>query len=726
MGNKKYVIVGYVILVFIILILTLHLRQKYNQVKESEMNRLTAEALLESYTDNTRAIRIIEAAYKKGLPEPSSRTYQVLSEIGYSSFSRPFYIVKLEHNGPINSANFSLDENKKLTVLTASEDGTIKRWSLYGHLLFKFKIHTSRITQVTFSIDGRKALIASADGTAKLLNLKDESIKIFRHHGVVSSAVFSPKGERILTGSWDKTAKLWDLEGRLLVDIQGHNQALSSAVFSPDGKFILTASWDRSASVWDLNGNKIASMNHDSGLSDAQFFPDNKTILSASDDGVVKVWNLQENLLFEDKNNSIISAIAISPDGKNFCASSEDGFCRIWHSDKQKWKLASELKQDGVATTVEFSRNNSHIITSSSDGKARIYKINGELQAVLPHSKAVLSASLSADGTLAITSSEDGTAKMWELKNDLVSVIEPKQGEVSRALYSQDGKKILVAFADNVVNLYDECKDKNTEYKLNKDSHVSSIAMSFDGKSVLACSSLGEVKKWDMEGKLNNEKYFSNDFVLATLFTPDGKRILLNLASGKSVIWSFLDNSEINLKHESPISISAVSTQGDKILTISDDLITKIWDMNGVELNRFKIEAQAMNAGFSEDGKLIRLILKSGKIKEWGINGLPGKEIMLSEQPVHSAVFSSNSDRILLGMEDGRSLLYSIDGKLLGESKFHKTPISYISYSSKGMKFITISRDSAIVQATPEGILGWLKDSRIPELNGKYPEKKFD
>jgi WD40 repeat protein len=62
--------------------------------------------------------------------------------------------------------------------------------------------------------------------------------------------VFSPDGTRILTASSDKTAKLWDLEGKLLADLEGHKGSVYSAMFSPDGTRILTASFDNTAKVW--------------------------------------------------------------------------------------------------------------------------------------------------------------------------------------------------------------------------------------------------------------------------------------------------------------------------------------------------------------------------------------------------------------------------------------------------------------------------------------------
>ena len=70
------------------------------------------------------------------------------------------------------------------------------------------------------------------------------------HQSIVRSASFSPDGQHIVTASSDKTARVWDLHGRSLATLQGHQSAVTSASFSPDGQHIVTASSDKTARVW--------------------------------------------------------------------------------------------------------------------------------------------------------------------------------------------------------------------------------------------------------------------------------------------------------------------------------------------------------------------------------------------------------------------------------------------------------------------------------------------
>jgi WD40 repeat protein len=65
------------------------------------------------------------------------------------------------------------------------------------------------------------------------------------HQELVNSASFSPDGKRIVTTSVDNTAKVWDISGKLIATLTGHQDYVNSASFSPDGKRIVTASWTK-------------------------------------------------------------------------------------------------------------------------------------------------------------------------------------------------------------------------------------------------------------------------------------------------------------------------------------------------------------------------------------------------------------------------------------------------------------------------------------------------
>ena len=85
--------------------------------------------------------------------------------------------------------------------------------------------------------------------------------RVLKHSDSVNSVAFSPDGKSILTGSDDNSARLWDLKGNTIQVFEGHSNTVSSVAFSPDGKSILTGSWDNSARLWPIYWERLNPQN---------------------------------------------------------------------------------------------------------------------------------------------------------------------------------------------------------------------------------------------------------------------------------------------------------------------------------------------------------------------------------------------------------------------------------------------------------------------------------
>jgi WD40 repeat protein len=470
-----------------------------SRVQKQLVRSLISEASLVLRTDNTKAIRIAEAAYnKKAFRRPPPTLLQVLIDAAASTYERPFYRANMLHDGNVNTIAFSPDETR---ILTASDDKTAKLWDLKGNGKIVLKQHTDAVKSAVFSPDGMRILTASDDKTAKLWNLEGKILAIYKHNSPVKSAVFSPDGTRMLTASDDHTARLWNLKGTLET-MYKHPGPVYSAAFSPDGKKIVTASSNAVVKVWDVKGELLA--------------------------------DLKEEHKKEEYKGAVLNA-EFSPDGTRIVTASEDQTAKVW--DWEKKNIIMELKgHAGHVRRAVFSRDGSRILTCSNDHTAKVWDQEGNIQADLQaHIGAVVMAVFSRDRRLALTCSEDHTAKVWDLKARLVEDYGKYKVAIKSKVSSPDGTK-TVTVSGNFAQLKDAKGRLLAEYK--HETPVRTAVFSPDGTRILTVSAYDAPPTvWDVKGNSLFEFKSHTGTASTAQFSPDGTRIIISSMEGTATSW---------------------------------------------------------------------------------------------------------------------------------------------------------------------------------------------
>ena len=321
------------------------------------------------------------------------------------------------HRGAVRSAAVS----RSGRILTASDDGTARLWSLDGSELLSLA-HGGTVYSAELEPTGELMLTAAADGKARLWNRDGEQILTLgggEHE--VRRALFSPDGEQVLTISTGITARLWSRDGQPLGMLSGHRDWIRWAAFSPSGDRIVTASDDKTARVWDRTGTARAILERgDTGVTRVAFSPDGALIVTGSVDGTARLWmrdGTPEANLSEHRDR--ISAVAFAPQGGLVLTASWDGTARL--SDLAGQPTARLVGHEGALSSAVFSPDGELVLTASVDGRARVWDLEGNALTDLEgHGDAVLGAEFSPNGNMIVTSSRDRTASVWRLRADLV------------------------------------------------------------------------------------------------------------------------------------------------------------------------------------------------------------------------------------------------------------------------------------------------------------------
>jgi len=169
-------------------------------------------------------------------------------------------VIQELHTGATSAAAaFSPDGKFLLTTLSNELTNAwgAEIWDVVtGKPLRFFKGHTSKVTSVGFSADGKYLITGSLDKSARLWDAQTgKELRRFNGHTDVITAIgLSPDVKQLTTASLDNTVRVWDAQtGQELRRFDGAAIGARRVTFSSDGRFVLASHADNSVSMWPID-----------------------------------------------------------------------------------------------------------------------------------------------------------------------------------------------------------------------------------------------------------------------------------------------------------------------------------------------------------------------------------------------------------------------------------------------------------------------------------------
>lgn len=565
------------------------------------------------------------------------------------------------------------------------------------------------------------------------------------HEARVYSFDYTPmKSGRIVTASFDSTARIWDMEGRMLNILKGHNGEIYTADISPDGNYILTSSRDSTIRIWDFNGKEVSAIKDENEWNYiARFSPDSRHIVSGSMSGTATIWYYDQARLSIDKvsylkgHDDRIVFIEISDDNKYIITTSADHTGRIW--DFNGLCLAVLKGHEDIVRNASFSSDNQSIITSSDDATARTWDLKGNNMKLLRgHKSGVTRSMFSPDGKYIITVSDDGSLIIWNPDGSKEVTWISDIGNINRCDISPDSKRIAIAgsnglaqILDNKGNLISELRRHNNviwEIKflgnenqiatagedgtvkiwnlIPKDVIIKNIQVnklihynpSISENMALALSKNNNLATLDLDSNLINEIDY-NPSGLNGVFSSDMKYILTWSDDNSVKIWT-ADGKEVReLKHQNEVTGAVFSPDNNNILTTYSNGVLCIWDLDGKILKEFQYDVESINyVSYSNAGKSIISCERNGNLLLWNSRGDLIKVVEKNRSELNVAKFSPDDNFIVSGSSDGIAKLWDKNGNVIDSLTGHRTAIADIGFSSDGQYFYTLSRNPDLIK----------------------------
>jgi WD40 repeat protein len=221
---------------------------------------------------------------------------------------------------------------------------------------------------------------------------------------------------------------------------------------------VVSFSADKTAKLWDGRGRQRAKLDHPAGVGSAAFSADGSLVLTTADDRQARVWSATGQLQATFPVPEEVWYCLYSPRGDRIVGIPTQGAeAPLWTSEGKL--VAPLVGHEGPVLGAVFSQEGDAIVTASADGTARLWGVDGERGAVLPHPDHVYKGAFLPGGKGVVTVCKDGAVRHWDRGGKLLAVMRAHVKPVWFAECTADGGSVATASEDTTVRLWPLLRD---------------------------------------------------------------------------------------------------------------------------------------------------------------------------------------------------------------------------------------------------------------------------
>jgi WD40 repeat protein len=550
------------------------------------------------------------------------RSWSLASSLGHLGevpvYAQAYSYTRLEHQDAIRCLEFSPNGER---WVSGSEDGSVRIWCSDTNQCVQRFNHPRGVLAIALSPDGQHLasltedhqvhlwslatgtleavfndplmhwigaiaftrrghlIAATAEDTAiRIWNLRDgSSFCLTGHRNAITALAFGPipdKGpQRLVSSSRDRTVKWWNLNTGTLLHTQATAHVSRSLTLSPEGQFIAGSSRDRVVQVWDVQGRSHQTLyGYDCRVHAMALSPVGEVLALGDDTAAIRLCPLQRgrNQRTLKRHRNWVSALAYSPEGQWLASGSEDGVLYLWDGQTGSYRHTC-AGHGGAIQSLCFHPNGTHLFSGCTEGVVKLWAIATlECQAEFKgHTAAIRALAMHPDGVLMASGSSDHQIRIWDLST----------GQERQILCGHGAQVHTLCFWKGASRSKGE-----QSIKTNPGTGEASRPDSMERDIRLVSGSYDRsVRVWDLTtGACDRLWEGEADLIHAVTVTSDGRLYVSGNYQHQVTLWDLTATPICldSLSHPEMIRWACFSAQGDRLITVQDNEIIRIWEIS--------------------------------------------------------------------------------------------------------------------------------------------------